>query len=210
MVDRGRRPVARVAPERVKRYDAAGLFQETDHGQGWVQAQRRVERPLQGRQEVQVNRNAVIREHLNRLGPELVSRALARAAMGDFEAQKALLAFVMPRAKGHDIPISNKVRIDLSSQEGAKKSITEIAQAIGDQALGLEEGIMLMDAVGRALERISVVDITTLTDRMEELERAPAQGAHGASTRAALSRANGSTPRWGKIEHHPSLSKAED
>ena len=182
----------------------------TDHGQGWIQAQRWIERPLQRRQEVEVNRNAVIREHLNRLGPEMVSRALARAAMGDLDAQKALMAFVMPRAKGHDIPISSKVSIDLSTQAGAKKSITEIASAIGSQALGLEEGIMLMDAVGRALERISVVEVTALTERLEELERAPAQGAHGASTRAALSRANGSTPKWGQIEHHPSLAKPDE
>ena len=165
---------------------------------------------MQGRQEVQVSHNKAIREHLNRLGPEIVSRTLARAALGDFDAQKALMAFILPRAKGQDIPISSKVKIDLSTPDGAKKSISQIAAAIGDQAIGLEEGVLLMDAVGRALERLSVVDITALTDRLEELERAPMHGTQAGSTRVALSRANGSTPKWGQIEHHPSLSKGDE
>lgn len=148
--------------------------------------------------------HAEIQRKIQNIGPAVVSRTLARAAMGDFEAAKAMLPYIVPRAARSTMPISTKVEIDISTTEAAKQTIARIAAAIGAQEIGMEEGVLLMDVVGRALERMSVVDIQDLTTKIEELEKA--QTAPAAISRQPMSRANGSTPRWGNIVHHPSVA----
>jgi len=152
--------------------------------------------------------HADIARKIQTIGPSVVSRALARAALGDWEASKALLPYIVPKAARSSMPISTRVEIDITSTDGAKKTISRIAAAIGNQEIGMEEGIQLMDVVGRALERMSVVDIQELTEKLEALEKETPTALM--SSRQPVSHANGSTPRWGNITHHPSLKVADD
>ena len=149
--------------------------------------------------------HADISRKIQALGPGVVSRALARAAMGDWDASKALLPYIIPKASRAVAPISTRIEIDISTTETAKATISRIARAIGMQEIGMEEGILLMDVVGRALERMSVVDIQELTEKLEAIEKeSPTlQG----NSRQPISHANGSTPTWGNIVHHRSLVK---
>ena len=150
-----------------------------------------------------------VRQHIDELGPKIVQNFLMRAALGDTTAQAKLLPFMLPKADRDQRPVSVEMEIDLSTQSAARDSLARIATKIGTRELGLEEGVTLLDAVGRALERLSVLDVGELQTRMEELERTAGQQST-VNTRVALSRANGSTPKWGKIEHHPSLTQSED
>lgn len=152
--------------------------------------------------------HAEISRKINAIGPGVVSRALARAALGDWDATKALLPYIVPKAQRAAVPLSTKVKIDISNTAEAKATISRIAGAIGDQTIGMEEGILLMDVVGRALERMSVVDIQDLTAKIEELEKE--QPTAMLSSRQPISHANGSTPKWGNIVHHPSLEKTDE
>lgn len=147
--------------------------------------------------------HAEISRKIQAIGPAVVSHTLARAALGDFDAAKALLPYIVPKAHRAAAPISTKIEIDISTTENAKSTIQRIAAAIGAQELGMEEGILLMDVVGRALERMSVVDIQSLTEKLEQLEKQ--QPTAMLSSRQPISHANGSTPSWGNIIHHPSL-----
>ena len=152
--------------------------------------------------------HAEIARKIQVIGPSVVSRALARAALGDWEASKALLPYIVPKAARSAQPISTKVAIDITTTEGAKQTIARIAASIGNQEIGMEEGILLMDVVGRALERMSVVDIQDLTEKLEALEKETPTALM--SSRQPISHANGATPQWGNIAHHPSLKKTDD
>lgn len=136
---------------------------------------------------------------INRMGKEIVANMLARASLGDYDAQKALLPYIVPKAVASAMPISEVVEIDISTSDAAKESLRRVAAAIGEQKIGLQEGTEIMDAIGRALERISVADIGEITRRIEELEtkeRTPSVHTQG---RQPVSRANGSTPTWGNL-----------
>jgi hypothetical protein len=146
-----------------------------------------------------------IAQKLNALGPQIVSRFMAEAALGDRDAAKALLPYVMPKMNRAAIPVSTAVEIDISTTDAAKASLQRIALAIGTQQIGMEEGALLLDVVGRALERISVVDIQDLTAQIEKLEAEQHKTSVGISSRQPISRANGSTPTWGNIVQHPSI-----
>ena len=149
-----------------------------------------------------------IRKAIEGLGPYVVNRVLAQAALGDWDAAKTLMPYIVPRAARALTPISARVEVDISSTDTAKATIARIAAAIGNQEIGMEEGVQLMDVVGRALERMSIVDIHALTERIEQLEK---EGPGAAvNVRQPVSRANGSTPTWGNIIHHPSLKRAEN
>jgi len=152
--------------------------------------------------------HAEIAAKINKIGPSVVSRALARAALGDWEASKALLPYIVPKAARAAQPISTKVEINITTTDDAKKTIARIAAAIGNQEIGMEEGILLMDVVGRALERMSVVDIQELTERLETIEKEAPTALM--NSRQPVSHANGSTPRWGNIVHHPSLQAKDE
>jgi hypothetical protein len=145
---------------------------------------------------------------LQTLGPHVVSHALARAALGDWETSKALLPYILPKAARASMPISTAVEIDISTTAAAKASMARIATAIGKQEIGMEEGILLMDVVGRALERMSVIDVQDLTLQLEAIEKE--KTAPVASSRQPISHANGSTPRWGNIAHHHSLKSSDE
>lgn len=152
-----------------------------------------------------------ISQHISKLGPSLVQRALIRASLGDWDATKALLPYVVPRANRYADPISDKVQIDISSPSAAKETLHRIAAAIGDQIVGLEEGTAMMDAVGKALDRISSADLDELAARLDALESAPANTATGGGVATVpQSRANGSTPQWGNIIQHPSVKTADE
>lgn len=155
-----------------------------------------------------MNAHTEISRKIKALGPQVVSRTLARAALGEWEATKALLPYIVPKAARSVVPISSIVEIDITSTDNAKKTIARIAQAIGEQKLGLEEGVQLMDVVGRALERMSVVDIQELNEKIEALEKE--QPAAQLSSRQPVSHANGATPKWGNIVHHPSLQAKDE
>lgn len=146
---------------------------------------------------------------MNKLAPRIVQTICARAALGDYDAMKTLLPYLVPKAARAAAPISTRVEIDISSTAAAKKTLQNIAAAIGAQDIGMEEGVHLMDVVGRALERMSVVDIQELTERLEKLETEQDNPTSTLSSRQPVSRANGSTPMWGNIVHHPALAKKD-
>jgi hypothetical protein len=154
-----------------------------------------------------------IQAKINSLGTEVVSRVLARAALGDYDASKALLPYLIPKQTRMALPISERVAIDLSTTEKTKETLRNIATAIGEQRIGLDEGTALMDVVGRALERMSVADTQELMAKVEELETKqanPMAGGMGAA-RQAVSRANGFTPSgWGNFVKHPSIVSGDE
>ena len=131
---------------------------------------------------------------------------MGRAALGDWEAMKALLPYVMPKMGRGATPISDAVEIDVSSVEAAKETLKRIAAAIGEQRIGLEEGNYMMDMVGRAMERMQTVDTRELLERIEKLEAEAAKPVVGGAGRGPVSRLNGSTPTWGNIVKHPSVA----
>lgn len=141
------------------------------------------------------------------MGPHIVRSVMARAAMGDEEAQKALLPYIMPKAAKGTVPVSSRVEIDIKDLDAAKASLVRIATAMGSGDIGLDEGERLMDAVGKAIDRMTMADVNSLAARLAELEKAKedAVAAPRGAAATPLSRANGSTPVWGNIAHHPSL-----
>lgn len=151
-----------------------------------------------------------ITKHLNSMGPRMAQVALMRASLGDWDATKALLPYVIPKAHRASLPMSCAIDLDISTGTKAKETLQRIAVAIGKQEIGLEEGTLMMDVVGRALERITVVDMGELVERVEELETAPQNNSLQQSTRQPISRANGSTPKWGNIVKIDDLPPTED
>jgi hypothetical protein len=127
--------------------------------------------------------------------------------MGDLDAQRALLPYIMPKAAKGTVPLSSRVEIDIKDLESAKGSLLRIAAAVGEGEIGLDEGERLMDAVGKAIDRMTMADVNSLVARLEELEKEQTNkvsAPRGAGVQPQ-SRANGSTPVWGNIAHHPSL-----
>jgi hypothetical protein len=148
-----------------------------------------------------------VQKALRQLGPHIVRSVMARAAMGDTESQKALLPYIMPKAAKGTVPLSARVEIDIKDLESAKGSLLRIAAAMGEGQIGLDEGERLMDAVGKAIDRMTMADVNELAARLAELEKTKDEqvmAPRGAGA-APQSRANGSTPVWGNIQHHPSL-----
>jgi len=144
---------------------------------------------------------------LQAYAPHIIDMLGARAVLGgpaSQEAQNLLLPYVIPKADHKASTISDTVDIDISTTEKAKESLNRIAVAMGQQKIGLTEGTMLMDAVGKALDRISTADMAELAQRLEDLENTPAHGVlAGGAARRPFSRANGSTPVWGNMDKMP-------
>lgn len=153
--------------------------------------------------------HALIANSLKEMGPRMVTVAMVRATLGDWDAIKAMLPYVLPKASRASIPLTAKVDINVATPEDARKTLERLAAAIGNQEIGLEEGVAMMDVVGRALERITVVDMGDLVDRVEELENNPTNNVQMQS-RIPVSRANGSTPKWGNIVKIDDLMEQED
>lgn len=145
-----------------------------------------------------------VRDMLTGSGETIATAVVMRAALGEWEAQKALLPHILPKAKHSGATVTAPIAVDLRDGASAKETLRNIAQAIGEQRIGLEEGTALMEAVGKALDRITSADMAELLNRIEALELAP-KTAVAASARQPMSRANGSTPTWGNIVPHPSV-----
>ncbi len=147
---------------------------------------------------------AALREY----GPKIVQAMVLRAALGDAEAAATIMPYVVPKASRESIPLSSIVEIDVSTMDAAKASLARVAKAVGDGLIGVGEGQKAIEVIGRSVDRMSNIEMQSLAQRLDELEmemRARGQRATtGGAATVPLSRANGSTPTWGRIAKHPS------
>ena len=132
--------------------------------------------------------------------PRLMDRAIRWALAGDVQTLRVLMPMIYKPPKHSLATISTPVDIRVGTLDEIRQSIERVAQAVGRQDLGLEEGDALTAMLSRIHDSMASAELDNVLKKLNEIEEGQKAGARIGAT-GPQSNLNGSTPRWGNFKH---------